>query len=61
MRKIEVMHFVMLSIALVLTATLLPAGWFALMWVYFIAIYTLIWFINHRPDHKWVRKIIKLF
>ncbi len=61
MRKIEMMHFVMLSIALVLSAAILPAGWFASMWAYFMALYTLIWFINHKSDHKWVRMIIKMF
>jgi hypothetical protein len=61
MKKIEIKHFMLLSIALVLAAVILPAGWFALVCIYFMSIYTLIWHINHRPEYKWVNAIIKLF
>jgi len=61
MKKAQIIHFIMLCLALVLTSILLPLGWFAAFWSYFGFLYALVWFINHKQEHKWVQFIADLF
>jgi len=61
MKKVNNIHFLMLLVAVTLTATLLSTSWFLYFWLYVVGVSTLVWFLRTKPENKLARLIANLF